>query len=98
MDGIDADLEIIESTAYLDLLMLFKGERTLEDLMGPAGADATLQSTTTAYGLGAWHLVEGREEEARATFRRILEAPEQWSAFGYMAAEAELARMAASGM
>ena len=98
LESIHADLDIIESTPYLDLLLLFKGERTLEDLTGPAGADATLQSTTTAYGLGAWHLVEGREDEARATFRRILEAPDQWSAFGYMAAEAELARMAASAM
>ena len=86
------DLEIIESTAYLDLLLLYKGERTLEDLVGPSGADATLQSTTTAYGLGAWHLVEGRVGEAEAAFRRILEGRSQWAAFGYMAAEAELAR------
>ena len=42
------DMEIIESTGYLDLLLLFKGERSLEDLVGPSGADATLQSTTTA--------------------------------------------------
>lgn len=89
---ISADMDIIESTAYLDLLLLFKGERTLEDLLGPSGADATLQSTTAAYGLGAWHLVEGRVGEAESTFRRILEGRSQWAAFGYMAAEAELAR------
>ncbi len=86
------DMEIIESTGYLDLLLLFKGERSLEDLVGPSGADATLQSTTTAYGLGAWHLVEGRVGEAETTFRRILEGRGQWAAFGYMSAEAELAR------
>jgi len=98
LGGIHADLDIIESTAYLDLLLLFKGERTLEDLIGPAGAEATLQSTTTAYGVGAWHLVEGREAEAVATFERILEGRDQWAAFGYMAAEAELARMGVDGM
>ncbi|MEX2466382.1 MAG: tetratricopeptide repeat protein [Gemmatimonadota bacterium] len=98
LDGIQEDMDIIESTAYLDLLLLFKGERDLEDLTGPAGADATLQSTTTAYGLGAWHRVEGREDEALATFRRIMEGRDQWAAFGYMAAEAELARMTGEGM
>jgi tetratricopeptide (TPR) repeat protein len=93
LDGIDADLDIIESTAYLDLLLLFKGERSLEDLTGAAGAEVTLQSTTTAYGIGAWHLVEGRQDQAATTFRRILEGRSQWPAFGYMAAESELARM-----
>lgn len=92
LEGIDEDMEIIESTAYLDLLLLFKGERTLEDLTGPDGGQATLQGTTMAYGIGAWHLVEGRLEEAEATFRRIMEGRSQWSAFGYQAAEAELAR------
>lgn len=98
LEGIHTDLDIIESTAYLDLLLLFKGERTLEDLIGPTGGEATLQSTTTAYGVGAWHLVEGREDEAAATFERILEGRDQWAAFGYMAAEAELARMGGDGM
>lgn len=92
LEGIDEDMEIIESTAYLDLLLLFKGERTLEDLAGPDGGQATLQGTTMAYGIGAWHLVEGRLEEAEETFRSILEGRSQWSAFGYQAAEAELAR------
>lgn len=92
LEGIDEDMEIIESTAYLDLLLLFKGERTLEDLTGPEGGQATLQGTTMAYGIGAWHLVEGRLEEAEATFGSILEGRSQWSAFGYQAAEAELAR------
>ena len=94
LDGIQEDMEIIESTAYLDLLLLFKGERTLEDLAGPDGGQATLQGTTMAYGIGAWHLVEGRTAEAEETFRTILEGRSQWSAFGYQAAEAELARRA----
>jgi tetratricopeptide (TPR) repeat protein len=90
--NIHEDMDIIESTGYLDLLLLYKGERSLEDLTGPSGADATLQSTTTAYGVGAWHLLEGRAGEAETTFRRILDGRSQWAAFGYMSAEAELAR------
>ena len=89
---IDEDIGIIESSAYLDLLLLFKGERSLEDLVGPSSAEATLQSTTTAYGLGVWHLLNGRADEARRTFEAILAGRSQWAAFGYLAAEGELAR------
>lgn len=94
LDAIDEDMGIIESTAYLNLLLLFKGERTLEDLVGPSGDGATLQSTTTAYGLGVWHLLNGRTAEAHAMWETILSGRNQWSAFGYIAAEGELARSA----
>ncbi len=89
---INEDLEIIESIEYLDLLLLFKGERTLEDLLRPDGADATLQSTTTGYGLGVYHLLNGRDAEAYETFERVRSGIDQWAAFGFVAAEAELAR------
>ena len=94
LDGISQDMDIIESTAYLNLLLLFKGDRSYEELVGPGGAEATLQSTTTAYGLGVWHLLHGRTDEAHRTWERILEGRDQWSAFGYLAAEGELARTA----
>ena len=44
-----------------------------------------------AYGIGNWHLYNGRRAEAERIFRRIV-AGGQWGAFGYIAAEAELAR------
>lgn len=94
LDGIAEDMEIIESTAYLNLLLLFKGERTIEDIVGPAGSDVSLQSTTTAYGVGVWHLLNGRTEAAHDAWERILEGRSQWGAFGYIAAEGELARSA----
>ena len=91
---ISEDMGIIESTGYLNLLMLFKGERTLEDLLGPSGDAATLQSTTTSYGLGVWHILNGRVPAAHQMWERILIGRNQCSAFGYMAAEGELARSA----
>jgi tetratricopeptide (TPR) repeat protein len=87
------DVEVIESTGYLDLLLLHKGERTPEDLIGPEGADATLESTTAGYGVGAWYLLEGEATTARRIFERVLSGADQWAAFAYIAAEAELARM-----
>jgi len=88
----DEGFAVIENGAYLDLLRLFRGDRTPEQLLGDAGAAATLQSTTTAYGVGAWHLVNGRDAEAADIFERITAATHQWSAFGYLAAEGERAR------
>jgi tetratricopeptide (TPR) repeat protein len=90
-DGVRADMDVIESRGYLDLLGLFKGHGAPEQLVGPQGTEATLESTTTAYGVGMWYLLAGDEDDARRTFERILADRDQWAAFGYIAAEAELA-------
>lgn len=89
---ISADMEIIEVQSYLDVLLLHKGEHTAEDLLGPTGADATLGSTTTGYGVGMWHFVNGRPETAYQIWEAILTNRDQWPAFGYLASEAEIAR------
>jgi tetratricopeptide (TPR) repeat protein len=89
-----AESEVIESGSYRDVLLLHRGERTAEDLLGPTGSDATLGSTTTAYGVGAWHYVNGRRDDAYDLWERVLTGVDQWPAFGYLAAEAELARAA----
>ena len=90
---ITAGMDIIESTSYLDVLLLHKGERSAEELMGPMGDGATLASTTTAYGVAVWHLVDGRRDTAFGMFEQVLENRSQWPAFGYVAAEADVARM-----
>lgn len=94
---ISSDMDIIESTSYLDVLLLHKGEKTAEELVGPMGEDATLASTTTAYGVGMWHFVNGRRDTAFGLFEGVLDNTSQWAAFGYLAAEAEVARLDASG-
>lgn len=87
------DLDVIESTAYLDVLLLHFGDRTAEDLLGPSGSDATLQSTTTGYGVAMWHFVNGRTDEAEALMEAVLTNEDQWAAFGYIASEADLVRI-----
>jgi tetratricopeptide (TPR) repeat protein len=88
--AIDPEMDIIENTAYHRLLMLFAGELEESDLLG-VGDDA-LQNTTAAYGVAAWHLVEGRDERAARIFQAIVDGDGPWAAFGYIAAEAERAR------
>lgn len=93
LSGIAPGMEVIESGGYLDLLLLHKGERSVQDLLGPEGSDATLESTTAGYGVGAWLLLQADTAGAVDVFRRVLAGRDQWAAFGYIAAEAELARL-----
>ena len=48
---------------------------------------------TLSFGLGNWYLVKGDSARAREQFRRSV-ASGGWPAFGFIASEAELARMA----
>jgi tetratricopeptide (TPR) repeat protein len=89
---IRADMEIIENTSYHRLLRLYKGELTPDSILAPGAAG--LDTVTTKYGVAAWHLANGRRDAAVPLLREIVDGvPQQWPAFGYIAAEAELARL-----
>lgn len=89
---IDAGMDVIENDGYHRLLLAYKGELDPDALLAEAAADETgIAFPTVAYGVAAWHLVEGRPERAREVLDRILASP-NWAAFGYLAAEAEAAR------
>lgn len=93
VEGMELDAlapEVIESGSYLELLRLYAAGE-LEAGEGP-GAQS-LEGATLGYGLGNWELYNGNTEGAREIFQGIMEARNQWAAFGYIAAEAELARM-----
>jgi|RhiMetdeSRZDD1v2_1073273.scaffolds.fasta_scaffold11993_5 tetratricopeptide (TPR) repeat protein len=87
------DMNVIENETYHRLLLLYKGELPVDSVLtvGPSG-EMSVTDATGAYGVGNWHLYNGRRAEAERVFRRIL-AGGQWGAFGYIAAEAEIARM-----
>ena len=87
------DMNVIENDTYHRLLLLYKGELPVDSVLtvGPTG-EMSVTDATGAYGVGNWHLYNGRRAEAERVFRQIL-AGGQWGAFGYIAAEAELARM-----
>jgi len=91
LEPITSGMEIIENTAYHRLLLLNKGLLTEADFAAATG-DA-LQDASTGYGLGNWHYYNGRPAQARAVWERVI-AGGNWASFGYLAAEAELARAA----
>ncbi len=88
--GIKDGLDIVENADYYKLLKLYQGRLKPEDLLGGEGRDAdSLSNATVAYGVGNWHLSNGRRAEAERLFRYVTDG-KQWSSFGYIAAEAEL--------
>ncbi|HUO83782.1 MAG TPA: tetratricopeptide repeat protein [Thermoanaerobaculia bacterium] len=89
LDPIGPDLDVIENQAYYRLLRMFRGEESVETLVGEE--KSTLDDATIGYGVGAWHLVNGNVPRARTIFERIV-ASSEWAAFGFIAAEAELSR------
>ena len=89
LEPVTADLDVIENGSYHQLLLMYKGERTPEALL--AAAEAGSGDAAVRYGVSAWLLVNGRRREAEAIWARLL-AGRDWAAFGYLAAEAEVAR------
>jgi dipeptidyl aminopeptidase/acylaminoacyl peptidase len=94
LEPIRADMNVTEDRAYLQRLLMYKGVHAPDDLLR-AGGDGVTRATY-GYAVGNFHLVNGRPAEARAVFQQVT-AGEPWAAFGYIAAEAELARMKKGG-
>ena len=89
---ITKDLRVIENDSYRDLLLMFKGDISPDSVLRAAGTNtASVPFVTLAYGVGSWYALNGRRDDAMQLWRRIV-AGGQWPAFGYIAAEAELAR------
>jgi hypothetical protein len=87
---ITPELRVIENTSYWNRLLLYKGLKTPEELLGPNADPVDL--ATYGYGVGNWHLYNGRKDRAREVFENVVASP-QWNAFGYIAAEVDLHRM-----
>jgi tetratricopeptide (TPR) repeat protein len=92
LEPIAAGMDIIENGSYHRLLLMYKGETDADGLLASAKA-GTIDAVTIGYGVGNWHLYNGRRDRATQVFRDVVESSaSQWPAFGYIAAEAELAR------
>lgn len=85
---ITANLDVIENGSYHQLLLMYKGERTPEEVLKAAGEGSG--GSAMRYGVSAWHLISGRRADASRVWASILEGTD-WASFGYLAAEAEVA-------
>jgi tetratricopeptide (TPR) repeat protein len=90
LNRITPAMEILENGSYHRRLLMYKGLATPASLLDIADGDATTIATQ-GYGVGNYHLVKGEVERAREIFTRVV-AGSGWNAFGFIAAEAQLAR------
>ncbi len=95
LEPVRPDMKMVENMAYLRLLRLYRGELPPDSVLADGGADAA-DLAAQSYGVGAWHVANGRRREGEDILWRVVQA-ENWTPFGYIAAEADLHRMERQG-
>lgn len=90
LEAINADMDIIENFSYYKLCLLYKGLVSY-DALATEVADSP-QGAGMVYGLANWKYYGGEQDAALATMRDYVENNKGWSAFGFIAAEADVAR------
>lgn len=90
LERITPEMKVKENKSYFDRLLFYKGLKKEEELVNVEKA-TDLEIATVGYGLGNWHLYNGNQSKAEEIFRKIVSG-KYWPAFGFIAAEAELAR------
>ena len=90
LQPIGDNLDIIENDGYYKLIKVYKGKIKADDLLKEIGSDTnSLNNASVGFGLGSWFLINGEKEKAMKIFAQITNG-NQWSSFGFIAAEAEL--------
>lgn len=91
LEPITEDLEVIENASYRDACLYYKGVKSLQELYNPQ-AEINSSNTALKYGLARWSYLNEQQEQAMMILEDILDG-DDWASFGYIAAEADLARM-----
>ena len=92
LEPIRRDMEILENHAYHRLLLAFRGDIDIAEVITAMDGADELNDTTTAYGVAAWFLMNGEEADGVERCRAIVDGGGPWAASGFSAAEAEVAR------
>ncbi len=90
LEPITEKMDILENDTYHRRLLMYKGLVPPDALLKTEGA-SDLDIATQGYGVGNWYLYNGQKDKAKAIFERVLKGS-SWSAFGYIASEADLKR------
>ena len=83
------DMDLIENHSYHTILKLYQGSIDPILLEKEINDGESLNNTTLAFGLGNYYSIIGNEAKAQILFEMITKG-NQWSAFGYIAAESRL--------
>lgn len=91
LQDLEQNKELVENQDYYDILMMYKTSDESK-LAEKIQNQETISNATLGFGLGNYYLLKGQKQKAKELFEKIV-AGNQWSSFGFIAAEAELARM-----
>lgn len=90
LDPIATDLVVIENGSYLNSCSFYKGLKPIEQLYD-AQAEVSSSNSALKYGLARWLWLNDSQQLAMEIYADILDGND-WASFGYIAAEADLAR------
>lgn len=86
-------MALLENGAYLDRLLMFKGEIPTEQFSRSKPDESASETAIRAYGMGLVRLWAGDRAGARQWFTQLVRAG-SWASFATIAAEAELVDLA----
>jgi tetratricopeptide (TPR) repeat protein len=89
LERINESMAVKENTSYWRSLLFYKGARSEEQTLANPHNDNAI--ATVGYGVAVFHRLEGRTDRACELLQRIVNE-ENWSAFGLIGAETDLAR------
>ena len=96
LDSIKVGMKVIENESYYNRLMMYKGNLKPGDLLNKelisGSEDLELVLATQGYGVGNYHMMNGDTARSIEIFSEVVNGS-YWPAFGYIASEAELARI-----
>jgi tetratricopeptide (TPR) repeat protein len=94
LEKITDNMTIIENDSYFKRLNLYKGKLSVDSVLSvrSSNEDVELALATQGYGVGNWYLCHGDTSRAVEIFDRVVNG-KHFSAFGFIAAEADLARL-----
>ena len=94
LNSVVENMPIVENDSYYQRLMLYKGNLEVHEVLNPdpESEDIELALATQGYGVGNWYLYQKDTIKAKEIFERVVNG-KHFSAFGFIAAEADLARL-----
>ncbi len=94
LGNIHEGMKIVENDSYYTRCGMYQGKLKPEEVLQVNSGDPDQQAlslATQGYGVGNWYLYQGDSTAAKKVFEQVI-AGEHFGAFGFIAAEAELAR------
>ena len=93
LEPIQPKMDVIENDGYYKLVLMYKGLADAEALLAETVKQPSSPgSLSILYGLANWHHYNGRIETSVELLQQIV-GSDQWTSFGYIAAETDLKRL-----